>query len=69
MLDSLKRHCERLAADHLDCENVVDTYAYAKVSSFIYLPVYCYYVAILKEHVYINPTVSNISAVWCKGTG
>lgn len=32
MLDSLKRHCERLAADHLDCENVMDTYSYAKVS-------------------------------------
>ena len=32
MLDSLKRHCERLAAGHLDCENVLDTYAYAKVS-------------------------------------
>ncbi len=32
MLDSLKRHCERLAADHLDCENVADTYACAKVS-------------------------------------
>lgn len=32
MLDSLKRHCERLAAGHLDCENVVDTCAYAKVS-------------------------------------
>jgi len=31
MLDSLKRHCERLAADHLDCENVMDTYAYAKL--------------------------------------
>ena len=32
MLDSLKRHCERLSAGHLDCENVVDTYVYAKVS-------------------------------------
>lgn len=32
MLDSLKRNCERLAAGHLDCENVLDTYAYAKVS-------------------------------------
>ena len=34
MLDSLKRHCERLAAGHLDCENVLDTYAYAKVSIY-----------------------------------
>ena len=34
MLDSLKRHCERLAAGHLDCENVVDTCAYAKVSKW-----------------------------------
>ena len=34
MLDSLKRHCERLAASHLDCENVLDTYSYAKVSIY-----------------------------------
>ena len=32
MLDALKRHCERLAADHLYCENVMDTYANARVS-------------------------------------
>ena len=32
MLDSLKRLCERLAAGHLDCESVMDTYAYAGVS-------------------------------------
>lgn len=31
MLDPLKRHCERLSADHLDCENVMDTYSFAKV--------------------------------------
>ncbi|KAJ7384423.1 Ankyrin repeat and BTB/POZ domain-containing protein 2 [Desmophyllum pertusum] len=43
MLESLKRHCERLAADHLDCENVVDTYVYARVSitSFVFLLFLC----------------------------
>ena len=42
MLDSLKRHCERLAAGNLDCENVVDTYVYAKVSMIYSVPVrYC----------------------------
>ena len=35
MLDSLKRRCERLAADHLVCETVLDTYTFAKVSDYL----------------------------------
>lgn len=41
MLDSLKRHCERLAAGNLDCENVLDTYAYAKSCDAKELLTYC----------------------------
>ena len=37
MLDSLKRRCERLAADHLDCDNVLDTYTFAKVKDCLHL--------------------------------
>lgn len=37
MLDSLKRRCERLAADHLDCDNVLDTYTFAKVKDYFRL--------------------------------
>lgn len=38
MLDSLKRRCECLAADYLDCDNVLDTYTFAKVKvAFVYM--------------------------------
>lgn len=55
MLDSLKRHCERLAAGHLDCENVVDTYVYAKVSLYIY-SVLVRYCRFLRSSVIKNPS-------------
>lgn len=32
MLETLKRLCERLAAAQLDCESVMGTYSYARVS-------------------------------------
>ncbi|XP_058948817.2 ankyrin repeat and BTB/POZ domain-containing protein 3-like isoform X3 [Pocillopora verrucosa] len=41
MLDSLKRHCERFAAKHLDCENVVDTYVFANLCEAKELLSYC----------------------------
>ena len=37
MLDSLKRRCECLAADYLDCDNVLDTYTFAKVKDCLRL--------------------------------
>lgn len=56
MLDSLKRHCERLAAKHLDCENVVDTYVFANVSkSLIFL--------LFQVWFFVHPFISAYSCV------
>ncbi|CAH3147206.1 unnamed protein product [Porites lobata] len=41
MLYALKRHCERLAADHLYCENVMDTYANARLCTAGELLTFC----------------------------
>ncbi|XP_068761197.1 ankyrin repeat and BTB/POZ domain-containing protein 2-like isoform X2 [Montipora capricornis] len=41
MLDSLKRRCERLAADHLVCETVLDTYTFAKLCNAKELVSFC----------------------------
>ena len=56
MLDSLKRHCECLAAKHLDCENVVDTYVFANVSkSLIFL--------LFEVWFFVHPFISAYSCV------
>ncbi|XP_015771165.1 PREDICTED: ankyrin repeat and BTB/POZ domain-containing protein 2-like [Acropora digitifera] len=41
MLESLKRRCECLAADYLDCDNVLDTYTFAKLCKAKELVSFC----------------------------